>query len=118
LSFQFPHVSVDLPPREERYKDRSVSQSLPPRGAEFVNKDVRGFFQFHTSWYRPWRTELLKMFETDAANGTYPPSDAKIGIHIRAGDYDNTSNRWRAPVRWYLDWLANHYGRFRFPIPN
>lgn len=80
-----------------------------------ANVDVDGFFQFHTSFYRPYR----KIIRDEMAPWNGPTKSAsqvrewfasipgrKIGIHLRRGDY-GYSYFFIAPTSWYRAWLRD-----------
>ena len=116
FDFHFDPVGVQLPVTEERYRDNVVCEPLPPAGGEFINKDVRGYFQFHTSWHAPWREMLLKMFSPNRSPTIERCGGMLIGLHARLGDYDNRTIKWRCPAQWYIDWLNENWRRLENPV--
>src|SRR5208282_6087689 len=67
---QFQPVSGKLPDVYERYAVHGNEQTeqIPPAGQEFVNSDINGYFQFHTSWYRQHRDLVQSLWTPKLAN--------------------------------------------------
>ncbi len=116
-----PPVSASLDAAIE--KDEGA-QGLPPVGAEFVNKDWRGYAQFHTSWYRPYVEMIQSYFQpvqslkdrlTPALERLQSRGETRIGLHFRRGDYGR-SIFYITPEEWYLRWLKENWSRFNKPV--
>ena len=82
--------------------------------------NITGYFQYHTSIYRPYKDYFRKLFATkqslqEKVSGTFDKlTGPLIGIHIRRGDYQRPPNR-VAPNEWYLDWLEKNWDTFDNP---
>jgi hypothetical protein len=126
LAADDPPVTVELPPRLEQ--TNHLEQAQPPTGDEYVNHDFRGFSQYHTSYYRPWRKEIAKFWSPArlvAERMVYPvmhltkhgslPRRTVVGIHLRRGDYGRLIF-YVTPVQWYLEWLAVHWDSLDDPV--
>lgn len=98
---------------------------------KLVNVDVWGWFQWHTSYYRPFRDYIYSLFQVqrdlkeylDAEiNQKICPLDGSatiVGIHIRLGDYKDitaSSFAYCAPVSWYLEWLESIWWQLKNPV--
>jgi hypothetical protein len=120
-----PPVSVSLPAQVEQ--NNHLEQAQPPKGAEYVDRDFRGYAQYHTSFYEPFADEMRQWFtpvrsireRLDPAvaflQGTADDDRAVIGIHLRRGDYGQLIFP-ITPVEWYLAWLAEHWDQFHNPV--
>jgi hypothetical protein len=107
-----PPVTVNLPPRLEQ--DDCLQHPRPPAGDEYVNHDFRGYAQYHTSYYRPHRTEIRAMFRPvgsvakrlrPALEKLFAGNHTVVGVHLRRGDYGRMSF-YVTPVQWYLTTLS------------
>jgi len=82
--------------------------------------NLKGYFQYHTSLYAPYKEYFRKLFTPkqglrDRVAPTFDKlTGTLIGIHIRRGDYCRPPNR-VAPNEWYLDWLEKNWERFDNP---
>ncbi len=117
-----PPVTVDLPPRLEQ--TNHLEQAQPPASDEYLNRDFQGFAQYHTSYYRRWQREILKLWKPgptlplrmyDAVVGLTEHGRTAVGIHLRRGDYGR-SIFYITPVRWYLEWLVIHWDTLDDPV--
>ena len=117
-----PPVTVELPTKVEQ--TNHLEQAKPPVGDEYVNHDFRGYAQYPTSYYRPWRKEIKKLWaptESVAKRMVYPVLHLRergrtiVGIHLRRGDYGRLIF-YVTPVRWYLEWLAVHWDELDDPV--
>jgi hypothetical protein len=84
--------------------------------------EFRGFFQYHTRHYRPHREFIRQLFTfeprlrrlfDDVIGQLRASGCSLVAIHLRRGDYGH-SQFFRAPARWYADWLQ---GRSRSVDP-
>ena len=114
-----PPPTAKLPAYEEKW-DAKTQYPILPDLSICKNIDYQGFAQFHTSFFRPHKELIKKVFQVT------PPlieklgernqfSTTRIGIHLRRGDYGR-SIFYITPVAWYLDWLAKWWGEFHNPI--
>jgi hypothetical protein len=101
--------------------DRSpiVSRRVPLR-----NVNVEGFFQYHTSYYRPDRDYLRGLFEPvpsvqsrvqPAAERLHGLGQTVVGVHLRRGDYGR-GMFYLTPTRWYLAKLAELWPSLPSPV--
>jgi hypothetical protein len=116
-------VTVKLPPKNER-REPGSSQGIPPAGDELAGHDFHGQAQYHTSYYRPhrevvrslWRpTDVLQQRMAPAAGRLDSLGRTRVGIHLRRGDYGRF-HFYITPVRWYLDWLEEHWHTLDNPV--
>ena len=116
FDFRFAPISCILPGEEERTKPNSSCEAFSPAGVEFVNKDIGGYFQYHTSWYMPHKDDLQRMFTPNTPPAFDAAGRTVVGIHARWGDYDNKKHAWRAPPQWYVDWINSNWDRLDNPV--
>ncbi|GJD08691.1 hypothetical protein Gasu2_29810 [Galdieria sulphuraria] len=98
---------------------------------DLVNVDIWGWFQWHTSYYRPFRSYIYSLFRVNPDLKEYLdmeiskklcPLDGSVtlvGIHIRLGDYKDitaSSFAYCAPVSWYLEWLEHIWPQLKNPV--
>lgn len=77
--------------------------------------DLSGFFQFHTSYYAPYRDSIREWLQPiefvrqrcRAAWNKLTNHGVKpvIAIHLRKGDYTGGPLFYQAPLQWYHEWL-------------
>jgi hypothetical protein len=120
-----PPILAQLPPQLEQ--TNHLDQAEPPKGGEYVNRDFRGYAQYHTSFYKPYQDGMRRLFtpitpvrdRLDPAvktlQGTDEDDRTVIGIHLRRGDYGQLIF-YITPVEWYLKWLDEHWGQFHNPV--
>eukprot|EP00172_Hildenbrandia_rubra_P001854 Plantae.Rhodophyta-Hildenbrandia_rubra.ctg24694.p1 GENE.Plantae.Rhodophyta-Hildenbrandia_rubra.ctg24694~~Plantae.Rhodophyta-Hildenbrandia_rubra.ctg24694.p1 ORF type:complete len:586 (-),score=109.23 Plantae.Rhodophyta-Hildenbrandia_rubra.ctg24694:641-2398(-) len=99
---------------------------------DFVNVDVWGWFQWHTSKYAPFKSMIQSTFEPvkslkssmdklfeEKVKYYEGKRRTVVGIHIRRGDYKNiaaSSFGYCAPTSWYLEWLENIWDSLDNPV--
>jgi hypothetical protein len=102
------------------YERRSASGSHAPTRVH-RNVEMVGFFQYHTSYYRPWAERIRQMFQPAPAlrpaleaqaRSLRPRAGPVVGVHLRTTDFGR-SVFYLTPIRWYLDWLEAHW-----PVPS
>jgi hypothetical protein len=111
-------------------KESDLAPGAEPR---FVNRDFWGWFQWHTSVYRPYRELLRQTFtvvpelaahldnvivRTLRKTGRRGPVTL-VGLHLRLGDYKNiaaSSFGYCAPTAWYLEWLEQIWPTLSNPV--
>ncbi len=89
------------------------------------NVDVEGWFQYHTSYYKPNQAYLMELFSepslpvlqrlTPIATRLREQGEDVIGLHFRRGDYGRNMF-YITPVDWYVDWLKINYERYDKPV--
>ena len=123
-----------LPPQEfPQFNERTLvarhekcfAEPVPPQGNECQNRDYLGWAQWSTSWYAPDREMLLSLFETpleptlskveSAMDTLRSLGDTVIALHLRRGDAGRMIF-FLTPMVWCLQWLHEHWGRFRNPV--
>ncbi|GJQ14628.1 hypothetical protein GpartN1_g6419.t1 [Galdieria partita] len=98
---------------------------------KLVNVDIWGWFQWHTKYYRPFRSYIYSLFRVKPdlkeyldveINKKLCPLDGSVtlvGIHIRLGDYKDiagSSFAYCAPVSWYIEWLEYIWPQLENPV--
>lgn len=106
----------------ERLPD--VQRKFDLRDPVLVGSDLDGYFQFHTSCYRPYRKLIRSTFALTphlnaqllrARNALVPEDSTLVSLHLRRGDYGN-GYFFLAPSSWYLEWLGQTWKTLRNPI--
>lgn len=89
------------------------------------NTDITGFFQYHTSFYRPYREYFRSLFiphEKIKVKMDYFLKKLQTGnrtiiaFHLRRGDYTGLSGLFTAPSQWYKAWLEENWDTFKNPV--
>jgi hypothetical protein len=92
--------------------------------ADLRDADVEGWFQYHTSMYRPYANQWRAWFQPTSENlhriepaceRLRASGDTLVGIHIRRGDYGR-GYFYLTPVSWYQRWLEDHWNSLCRPI--
>ena len=108
-------VRANLPQYTEQYTGgppNRLDAGYPvPPGPEVCGHDFHGWAQYHTSYYRPYRQEIKRMFSaTQSVHQRMAPAVKKlngkggrtvVGVHLRRGDYGQMYF-YITPVEWYL----------------
>ncbi|EME30803.1 uncharacterized protein Gasu_18220 [Galdieria sulphuraria] len=96
-----------------------------------LNVDVWGWFQWHTSIYRPFRSFISNLFRVKPDLKAFLDSEIEkklcrldssatlVGVHIRLGDYKDISASsfgYCAPTKWYLEWLDSIWPKLKNPV--
>ncbi len=124
--FGFPPapVTVPLPPYEEKTVGGSIYQPIPPDDTEVDGHDFRGYAQYHTSYYRPYKQFIRQLYQPvpTLRHQLQPALDklqrlgrTRVGLHLRRGDYGRIIH-YITPVQWYLDWLHEHWHTLEDPV--
>lgn len=101
-------------------------------GASAVNKDIWGWFQWHTSHFAPFKQVITDTFTPVEPLRTHCKSIFEekvrcrggqkrtvVGLHLRLGDYQNiaaSSFGYCAPTSWYLELLAKIWPSLDNPV--
>ena len=125
-----PIFGLDAPPvqaifpRFEQCQPDSEAWLLSEAATPLLNLDFKGFFQFHSKAYAPYREELLHLFKpVHALQYQLFKGLAKarsggrtlIGLHIRRGDY-GYGPFFSAPCAWYREWLMEIWPQMEAPV--
>lgn len=114
-------LSISEKPREQKMVS---SDCIWLNGQQFEGCDIKGYCQYHTSFYVPYKNYFWSLFKFT------PPLErvlkepieplrkgTLIGIHIRLSDYRLPGrNANIAPIQWYLDWLRDNWKKFDNPV--
>jgi len=99
--------------------DPLVNTSEPHESVDFW-----GYFQYHTSYYRPDKAYFKSLFRPVAAIkkrldeglcSLRSMGKTIVGLHLRRGDY-GYAYFFIAPNRWYKSWLAETWKSLEDPI--
>lgn len=117
-------IETELPLFEERF-DKDPERCVIPRLDEHLrNVDVSGFFQYHSSYYRPHKEFIQDLFlPVQSVDEHLQPGidllrgmgKTLIALHIRRGDY-GYEYFYRTPSSWYLELLDEIWDRFDSPV--
>jgi len=119
-----PPITHELPEQHEVWLGNQLDEQLPPIGDEYVNRDAVGYFQYHTSYYRPHKHQFRGFFQLvqpirepldSAFSEMRSLGKTLIGIHKRAADYGQSIFH-LTPTAWYKRWLSENWGRFEEPV--
>jgi hypothetical protein len=122
-----PLSAVALPVLEEQAEHQHPRDYRLGFDADVQNCDVRGWFQYHTSVWKPYRSQWLEWFDLknlDVIQQLQPltdrllnarPRPTVIGLHLRRGDYGR-GIFYVTPVTWYRTWLEENWDRFVNPL--
>lgn len=108
-----PVTGRKLPVVREK-NTHGVDDTIIPHAAKpYRNVDFCGYFQYHTSYYRPDKDYICKLFTPcNAVRNRMQPSveawkasgETRVGLHLRRGDYGRGCF-YITPVSWYLEQL-------------
>ena len=121
-----PAPSVQLPAYRERYGRGPTPSHYPlvPDEDALVNRDFRGYGQYHTSYLAPDREWVLDLVRPVAAVAErLEPALSRlrgmgktcVGLHFRAGDYGRC-HFFLVPPAWYRRWLEQHWKTLDEPV--
>lgn len=91
-------------------------------------RDLLGWFQFDTRFYRPHQQFFRALFRpqpeidarlTAAWDRISTSAGTVVGLHLRRGDRLNlpmNTNEWIAPVDWYQRWLEENWHTLDNPV--
>lgn len=98
---------------------------IPHIPAPLQNADVEGWFQYHTSYYKPHEDYIRELFAEPSPDVRFRMrpirdklwslGDTTVGLHFRRGDYGRNMF-YITPVDWYVAWLREHYSRVPNPV--
>lgn len=119
ITHHFPQICIDA--------NTHNKADTPRLDTTLHNIDLQGFFQYHTSFYAPYKSYFRSLFrpvppiaERLSAAVTRLRSLGKtaVGIHIRRGDYAYVNHRFlfMAPTAWYRAWLQELWGTLDNPV--
>lgn len=129
FGFKDKPVSIKLTERAEQYEpckyESCFGVPIKPKGDEYANHDWRGWGQFHTSYYAPYKKDIQAWF-----SGLIPPHKDKlypavehlrslgnvvVSLHIRRADAGRMIF-FLSPVSWYLKWLKENWHHLNNPV--
>lgn len=117
-----PPIIERLKPWTE--KGRGLKPPYPPQEGVLVNRDYRGYAQYHTSYFAPEKEWLTNLFQPaseilariePAGRQLRTSGSTVIGIHLRRGDYGQSIFP-IIPVSWYLSWLDQNISNYPSPV--
>jgi len=114
----FGHTDKLVLQRRPKVKEKSndLAKALIPNARErFENVDFQGYFQYHTSFYAPYKDYFRRLFEPveeirrrleKAMEVLRQMGKTVVGLHLRRADY-GYGHFFVAPSQWYKEWLKN-----------
>lgn len=109
----------------EKGEHETEDTIIPNLRMPLKNADVEGWFQYHTSYYRPYEDQIRELFAEPvsevrerlrpARNALLAAGETTIGLHFRRGDYGRNMF-YITPVDWYVAWLREHFHRYEKPV--
>ncbi len=125
-----PPITKKLPMilEEEQTNLQRIFSEAEPR---YQNADFFGFYQFHTSYFVPYKDYFQSLFKPapkinaqmeKGLNKLYSRGKTIVGLHIRRGDYKKYKNSDRkkvffiAPTAWYKNWLNSIWPNLNDPV--
>lgn len=120
---QDPEISQILPEIRESSEEIAESEILnakPP----LKNIDIRGYFQYHTSYYAQYKDYFCDLFKPRAEieqkiqqawHKLSLTQRTVVCLHIRLKDY-GFSYFFIPPFAWYLDWLNDLWPSLENPL--
>ena len=126
FGLQDPPISQELPVIKE-VEQKKLSKLFSEQDPRFVNVDFRGYFQFHTSAYAPYKEFFRSLLQpSDQIESQLEEGMEKlrskgktvVGLHLRRGDYVNHNNFifYPPPTDWYKKWLQDHWKFLDHPV--
>lgn len=117
----------------EKIDQVTGSRYIPNLEKPFKNVDFKGYFQFHSQYYAPYKEYFRSLFKpvgeiklavTEAINKLRDRGKTIVGLHLRRGDYQRLMWEKRsgityvyvAPKQWYKDWLDSFWETLNEPI--
>lgn len=113
-----------LAEQHEVWRGNHLDEQIPPIGDEYLNHDAVGYFQYHTSYYSPYKDQFRSFFQPidsirkpleEAFCELRSLGKTVIGLHIRRSDYGRLIFH-MTPIEWYKRWLAENWQRFENPV--
>jgi hypothetical protein len=120
-NYLFGHDCRGVTERLPQFKESmdKTGQAYPPVGNSLCGYDFWGYAQFPTGLWAGRPDKIRSWFSPtpEAAAATRPAVEAlkgrtSVGLHIRRGDY-GVDVFHIIPIRWYIDWLRQHFHLYR-----
>lgn len=119
-----PLTAMGLPVVREKYVHGVEDTLIPHAPRPFRGCDFDGYFQYHTSFYVPYRDYIQSLFQPTAEVGLAVQGGweriarrgrTRVGIHIRRGDY---GQGWfyLVPAQWYVRQLDRLWPALDAPV--
>lgn len=92
-----------------------------------VNVDFWGYFQYHTSYYAPYKEYIRSLFKpifpiqvlmNEGVSRLRSRGNTVVGFHFRRGDYEDYDDKifFCAPTAWYKEWLEENWSKLDSPV--
>ncbi len=118
-----PQVRQEYPEFKEETNILSDAK-IPQLKTPLKNVDLWGYFQYHTSYYQPYKDQFRALFQPTAEieQQLQPALDKLrvkgntiVGLHLRRGDY-GYEHFFVAPNAWYKEWLDGFWQTLDNPV--
>ena len=118
-----PLTGARLPKIIEKTIHGANDAIIPNLTRPLSNVSCEGYFQYHTSYYRPDETFIRDLFRpaprikdalSPALARLRASGSQRIGIHLRRGD-QGVKWFYLTPLCWYHDWLLKYWPTFTNP---
>ena len=120
----------DLPNLFPLPEVKQVSETLaldPIPHTPIVNVDFWGYFQYHTSYYAPFKDYIRSLFKpitplqvlmNEGVRRLRSQGNTVVSFHFRRGDYDDYDDKvfFCAPTIWYRKWLEENWSKLNSPV--
>ncbi|WP_339149683.1 MULTISPECIES: alpha-1,2-fucosyltransferase [unclassified Sutcliffiella] len=110
-----------------------LSDHIINKNPPYMNVDLEGYFQYHTSYYSPYKeffqslfvpiTEIKKELDINIKD-LKKSGNTIIGLHMRRGDYVRYTKLFSqkpnpffiTPTKWVLTWLEKNWKNLNNPV--
>jgi FkbM family methyltransferase len=125
--FLFGHQDSSITRKYREFKETTniLSQAkIPHSTIPLKNRDLWGYFQYHTQYYKPHKSHFRSLFQPTAKIEQQLRPGLKrlqlngktvVGLHLRRGDY-GYEHFFVAPSAWYLEWLKGLWETLDNPV--
>jgi tetratricopeptide (TPR) repeat protein len=102
----------------------NMIDALRSTECKLANKDITGYFQFHTNKWSAHRALFQSTFApkgrffdllSPTISQIHATTDALIVLHLRRGDFGSTRFA-VSPLNWHLEWLQEIWPQYRNPV--
>jgi FkbM family methyltransferase len=123
----FGHQDPSLTRQYPEFREESnlLSEAkIPQLTSPLQNRDLWGYFQYHTQYYKPHQNYFRSLFQptskiqqklTPALQRLKVEGKTIVGLHLRRGDY-GYEHFFVAPNAWYKEWLNGFWQTLEDPV--
>ncbi len=112
------------PPDVIRERQLDMLGTLMSGQNQLANRDITGYFQFHTEKWNNFReifqstftpSDYFQSLLAENIAGRFKKDQTIVGLHLRRGDFVNSENHPVSPSCWYLKWLDGNWVTLQSP---